>query len=716
MKTQPYRIILATLLATSPLVVMSFTPANGDVSPSAIMPSVAQQATTWHVSPNGVDVATCGISAAPCRSIQQAVNLASNNDTILVAEGTYTFNAAVDPCNSVISAKAVVCVLGKQLTINGGYRAGEWGTADPVKHPTILDGQNVQRGVIVRGTSSTVANTHLTMNGVTVQNGLAQGTAGATGIPLLALGGGVLVETATMNLSNALVRNSRALGQANPGDSITGGGGIAFAAAISGTQSVLTKVRIEGSEAQGGPAVSQAGGLARGGGLFVFRSDLKMQTVTLVENKVVGGAVTGLSASTADAFGGGAMFCQSTGQPNQLTANNNQAVGGSATSSDAGAAWGGALFVDAADVTINDAKIGGNQARGGDGVNGGSAHGGAATFANSAVTIERAEMVNNLARSGNANNAVNNSGSAGGGAIFATAIISNAKRSLAINNSIFAANEVLSGVGKTLGGGGGGLWLSNIATTISHATIADNKLPISQMYGAGLLVNSDSGLPSQTQVQLSYNIVASHSNTSSAGIFIAANALTSLHRNMFAGNVKDIDGSTPTVTALNLVTTTAGFVSPGAPNYNYRITTNSPAKDQAAGSPSQIDIDKVARVNPDIGAAEATFTPPSGTSELAVQIAPTSSRLNLTWNAIEGAVKYHVLVNCPFAANPPEQGGCGVPISTTDTKLALTGLSNYALYNLEVLALDGTNKVLSASPTLRAFPTDLSYFLPLIAK
>ncbi len=714
MKKHHYRFIFATLLATSPYFIIASSPANGGMAQT----SSTHQETTWHVAPNGVDVATCGASATPCRSIQHAANLASSGDTVLVAEGTYTFNAAVDPCGVNIGAKAVVCVVGKQLAINGGYVDGVWGSADPIKHPTILDGQNLQRGVIVRGTNSINANTHVALQGVTVQNGLAQGSPGAMGVPSLGIGGGVLVESASVNLSNVIVKNSRALGSANPGDTYAAGGGVAVLTSITGTQSALTGVRIEANEAQGGPAVSQAGGLARGGGLFLFRANTNILGLTLIDNKALGGTVTGVSPNTADAFGGGAMFWQSAIQAEDLTAQNNQAVGGSATSADAGAGWGGALFVDASDLTLNGAKMTSNQVRGGNGVNGGSAHGGAATFANSAVTIERAEILTNLAQSGNANNIINKSGSSGGGGLYATATFTNAKRTLNINNSIIAANEVLTGTGKTLGGGGGGIWVSNVATTINHSTIADNKLNVFQMFGAGLLANSDSGLPAQTQVELRYSIVAGHSlsNTSSAGIYIIPNTLMSLHRNLFAGNVKDVDGGTPTVTALNMLTTTAGFVSAGAPNYNYRITTASPAKDQAAGSPAQIDIDKVGRVNPDIGASEAVFAPPSGGNELNVQITPASSKLSLMWNAIEGATKYHVIINCPFAANPPEQGLCGMPISTTKTSLVLTGLSNYAIYNLEVLALNDANQVLNASPTLRSFPTDLTYFLPLIWK
>jgi hypothetical protein len=46
-------------------------------------------ATTWKVANNGVDSASCGASANPCRSITQVIANASDGDKIVVGPGTY---------------------------------------------------------------------------------------------------------------------------------------------------------------------------------------------------------------------------------------------------------------------------------------------------------------------------------------------------------------------------------------------------------------------------------------------------------------------------------------------------------------------------------------------------------------------------------------------------------------------------------------------------
>ena len=46
-------------------------------------------ANTLSVANNGLDSATCGSSAAPCRSISQAIANASEGDTIVVGPGRY---------------------------------------------------------------------------------------------------------------------------------------------------------------------------------------------------------------------------------------------------------------------------------------------------------------------------------------------------------------------------------------------------------------------------------------------------------------------------------------------------------------------------------------------------------------------------------------------------------------------------------------------------
>ena len=63
-------------------------------------------ATMFHVAPSGNDSDSCGATTMPCRTIQQAVDLANDDDTILVAAGTYTDSNECFPS----AETAVVCI------------------------------------------------------------------------------------------------------------------------------------------------------------------------------------------------------------------------------------------------------------------------------------------------------------------------------------------------------------------------------------------------------------------------------------------------------------------------------------------------------------------------------------------------------------------------------------------------------------------------------
>src|SRR5262249_53460829 len=77
--------------------------------------------------------------------------------------------------------------------------------------------------------------------------------------------------------------------------------------------------------------------------------------------------------------------------------------------------------------------------------------------------------------------------------------------------------------------------------------------------------------------------------------------------NLFAANSADVlsNGGAINGHPNDLTAASAGFVSPGAPNYNYAITASSPAVGQALGSNATVDITGAPRPNPpSIGAYE----------------------------------------------------------------------------------------------------------------
>jgi hypothetical protein len=64
---------------------------------TAMATATSVWATDFNVANNGVDTATCGPPASPCRSINQAISLASDGDKVLVGPGIYSFRTEPDP-------------------------------------------------------------------------------------------------------------------------------------------------------------------------------------------------------------------------------------------------------------------------------------------------------------------------------------------------------------------------------------------------------------------------------------------------------------------------------------------------------------------------------------------------------------------------------------------------------------------------------------------
>lgn len=88
---------------------------------------------TWYVAPAGNDGAGCSSPAAPCATLQAAVNLAAPGDTILAAAGTYT------------GAGSQVILVDRSLTLAGGW-SSDFTTQTGL---TALDGENTRRVAIV---------------------------------------------------------------------------------------------------------------------------------------------------------------------------------------------------------------------------------------------------------------------------------------------------------------------------------------------------------------------------------------------------------------------------------------------------------------------------------------------------------------------------------------------------------------------------------------
>lgn len=689
--------------------------------------------TTRYVATTGTDVGDCSSPLSPCRTIQYAVNQASSGDTILVAQGIYTYNANVDLCSFLLT-RAVVCFVDKRLTILGGYSTDDWFTADPVANPTVIDGQNTYRGVAAIGYNTTDA--HLHMEGFTIRNCRATGPTYLNPYDPSGVGGGMLVQHASVTLRDVIFRNNQAIGQ----DTNSGAGGQADGAALrieeppTETTSLLQRVTFEGNYSYGGRGPAR-GGVAFGA-LFIYKAKVIVEGSVFTDNLAQAGNSTGSgnfgAPPNADALGGGIAIQESTVILRRLTVTGNRVRGGNA-SQYGGGAYGGGVFVESFgnpgfSVTISDSYIADNTAVGGSGSTGGQAAGGGIDVDSSDITIERTLVISNSATGGTSTGNYGGIGAGGGLYVFPGW---GGTYQVTLNNAVVAGNTASQGEGESHPGygGGGGIAIHGVNANINHATIANNQIISPLVLGQGLLVQpwpSPDNPQLGAVVNLNHSVIANHTSggTGAAAIVVQRGSTLNFNQGLFAGNTKNTnaDGSpvsAGTITGLNTMqsSSSAGFISPGSPVHNYHLRLDSPAINKGTGSTLGDDIDRQARPYGnvyDFGADE--YHP------FALVVVPGDSTLRLDWAAgagvLTGGVQhYEVSVACEAGAAPPNEVGCGQVLNVgSSTSLMLTGLTNFKRYTIEIKAYDETNTLIATSVAITAFPTNLFVFLPLVLR
>ncbi len=566
--------------------------------------------TTRYVATSGTDAGNCSSAGSPCRAIQYAVNQSVSGDRILVAKGTHTYNAAADSCSFLLT-RAVVCILDKNLTILGGYSTGNWSTADPSGNLTVIDAQSARRGVAVIGFNTTT--TYLDMEGFTVQNGRAQGPLynGVSG----GRGGGMWSLKAAITLRDMVFQNNQAIGDntASGAGGSADGGGLTIESSPAGTSSLLQRVTFDSNQSRGGVG-PERGGLAFGA-LFVFASVVTVEDSTFRNNIAQGGNSTGNGTSAfanADALGGAIALAQNLAVLNRIVVTNNQSIGGNAATNAGGAFGAGIYMEDAVSVSISDAQVSNNVSTGGNAVNGGFGAGGGILVYNSPATIDRVELIANSAIGGNSTGG-GNAGSAAGGGLYLWKSRTNINPAESVTNAIITDNYTTVGTGTVLGGGGGGIVVQGLSATITHSTIARNRLGPALISGQGLLVLAAPNVASST-ANVSHSIIADHTQGGGGAVAVLVQQSNTINfnRGLFSGNTRNTNAGDSTAGAVNglasmLSAGSAGFVSPGSPNYNYHLQSNSAARDQATGSTTPTDIDGQGRPNngvSDLGADE----------------------------------------------------------------------------------------------------------------
>lgn len=686
-----------------------------------------------YVAQTGEDSGDCRSPSFPCRTIQYAVNQATSGDIILVAAGIYKYNAAVDPC-PFLQTRAVVCFVDKRLTILGGYSASNWFAFDPNTNQTVIDGQDTYRGVAAIGYHTPDA--HLEMRGFVIQNCRVQGPTYLNPFDPSGVGGGMLVQRASVTLKDMVFRNNKAIGQTTS----SGVGGQADGAALrieeppAGTESLLQRVIFEGNQSYGGGG-PERGGIAFGA-LFIYKARVIIEDSVFVNNLAKAGDSVGSgnygSPPHADALGGGIAIQFGTVVLRRVTVTGNRAQGGNATVQ-GGSGYGGGVFIENFGepntlVTISDSYIANNIAIGGTGATGGQAAGGGIDVDSSNITIERTYIISNSVIGGSSRNGYGGIGAGGGMYMFPGW---RGTYQATLNNVVVAWNIASQGNGIPHPGygGGGGIVIHGVNATMNHVTLAYNRLNSPLVLGQGLLVQpwpSPIDAQQKASVSLHHSIIANHTvgDTGAAAVVVQKESALTFNQGLFAGNAKNtnVDGSpvpAGTINGLNTMhqASSAGFISPGPPSHNYRLRIDSPAVDRGTGNSLRDDIDQQPRPYRDKfdwGADE--YHP------FALTVIPRDKTLHLNWSdgsrmLMGGLGHYKVFVVCEQGASPPNEIGCGEPLNRgTNTTLSLTGLTNFKRYTVEVQGYDANGVLLATSVQVSAFPTNLFVYLPLITR
>lgn len=704
------RVTLLVLLAAIAILLVTATPVNADTNQ-----------TTRYVASSGTNAGDCTQPSTPCRSIQYAISRSAKGDVVLVAAGTYTYDSSVeDRCQRFIGTTAVICLINEYVTVRGGFSADNWASANPSVNKTIIDGENTHRGVHAVNTIDSGGG--ITLEGFTIQNGLARGVASHPELvgQLNAFGGGVYIEVATGTLRNLVFQNNRAVGEDTT--NAFGGSAAGGALAIHSPPSTVTlsDITFLNNQSIAGSGSSR-GGYALGGAGFAVNGPVTGNNLHFEGNSATGGSTDG-SGSFGGEFGdaqGGAFAAQrdSNVTLSNISATNNTAQGGASPNGDAGGSYGGALYAEDANLSVYDAVIWKNLSRGGTGPSPNArdtaaalAQGGGILTFNSNVVLDRVSVLDNLAKGGDGQSY---QGSAGGGGIAVIGSDNGSTYRATLLNSVIAGNRVEFGSGPTpIGGGGGGLWVQGLQAGGSHLTIADNEISSLYMFGeAVVMLNYNSASP---VFDLSDSIIANHTSLSGRNALEPIQTATlNLNRGLLANNQDENSNSgeamSGTTTGLHTMSSaaSAGFASPGSPDFDYQISSGSAAKDKATGSEVTVDRNSSARdETPDFGAYEAE-------SFNATVSAVADGALLVSWSPVAGAGSYTVTVICPKDGESPDQGDCDTDITvrSPNNSILLTGLSNYESYAINVAVV--VNSRSTDAIRVRAMPSDLINYIPM---
>jgi hypothetical protein len=189
-----------------------------------------------YVSSAGSDSGSCTNPAAPCRTIQYAINAASPGDEIRISGGMY-------------AVAGVVADINKGLVLVGGY-SPDFSANAPQQFPSDLDAQDKGTVVMARAISAEVRLQHLN-----IQHGLGDGNCSGTGC-----GGGIYAKDTRLVLLDCTLRQ-------NTGASSSSGLGGAIYANNTEVEILFSRILSNTASSDANPP-----NMSYGGGIFIIDS------------------------------------------------------------------------------------------------------------------------------------------------------------------------------------------------------------------------------------------------------------------------------------------------------------------------------------------------------------------------------------------------------------------------------------------------------------
>jgi hypothetical protein len=313
--------------------------------------ALSAPATSPYVLTGAYGINKDGATGLPTIALNDNLSIAGNGDTIerSTIAGTPAFRLF-----DVASGGSLTL---QNLTLQGGWAFGS--------------GVSAEGGAIYSQGA-------LALNGVTVQNNIAQGSDGtptlkgggktnAAGDGAAAAGGAIYSGSGTLTLVGATVQGNQALG---------GNGGTPKYVGYFGG----------------------AGGYGYGGGIYVSSGTVSLSHCTLSNNRAAGGNAGGNGGNGNDGYGGGLCVLGGTVNLTNTTVSNNVAAGGSGgVGGYDGPGRGGGLYFESGNLTLTTVIVDSNLAESHSGV----AEGGGMYVDSGTVSLSNDTVEFNTAQGGN---------------------------------------------------------------------------------------------------------------------------------------------------------------------------------------------------------------------------------------------------------------------------------------------------------------------------